>query len=181
MFHAQCVQLKKMGLAKVDHTPEIPVSDIKLLYATGGVFSTDSPVTLQFKVFFEVVFFFCRRGLEGLRELKKDSFVLKRDENNRRYIVSARDEWEKNHGVNDPAKQGGVLMERGGERCPVESFLKYLSKLHPENESFFQRPKKRTPAGVTWYDNQIPTATNKSAATETTTASRTPSLYSHRM
>ena len=69
LFHAQSVQLKKMGLARVEHTPEISVADIKLLYAEGGVFSTDSPVQLQFKVFFEVVLFFCRRE-EGLRDLK---------------------------------------------------------------------------------------------------------------
>ena len=156
MFTAQCVQQKKMGLAKVDHTPQISEADIKLLYSS-GVLSIDSPKTLQNKVFFEVVLYFCRRGLEGLRQLTKDSFVVKTEENGRRYVVSAKDEWEKNHGVNDPNKEGGVcvMMQRIDANCPVKSFLLYMEKCNPARDEFFQRPKDNVPSTGPWYDNQV--------------------------
>ena len=32
------------------------------------------------------------------------------------------------------------LSLTGNAACPVESFFKYLSKLHPECENFWQRP-----------------------------------------
>ncbi|CAB4036711.1 Integrator complex subunit 9-like, partial [Paramuricea clavata] len=60
VYEAQYVYLKKRGLAKTEHKPPIADEDFKKLYES-GVFNTDSPATLQNKVFFEIMFFFCRR------------------------------------------------------------------------------------------------------------------------
>ena len=76
VYEAQCVALKKRGLAKTEQKPPIADEDIKRLYES-GVFNTDSPTTLQNKVFFEIMFFFCRRGRQNLRELKRDDFAIK--------------------------------------------------------------------------------------------------------
>lgn len=50
---------KKRGLAKTEHKPPIADEDFKRLYES-GVFNTDSLTTLQNKVFFEIMFFFCQ-------------------------------------------------------------------------------------------------------------------------
>ena len=65
-FSAQCVQLKKKGLAKVDHKPPISQEDLKKMYAS-GVLSNHSPKSLQRKVFFEIMYYLCRRGQENIR------------------------------------------------------------------------------------------------------------------
>ena len=66
VFRAQCVELKKEGLAKITHKQPITLEDMKTLY-TSPVFSVNNPVSLQRKVFFDVLLYLCRRGQENLR------------------------------------------------------------------------------------------------------------------
>ncbi len=54
VFSAKCVELKRQGLAKVEHAPPICEEDLQNLYEC-GVFDVNSPVTLRNKVFFEVM------------------------------------------------------------------------------------------------------------------------------
>ena len=56
IYGAQCVELKKQGLAKTEHKPPIADKDIEKLYRC-GVFNTENPSTLQNKVFFEIMLF----------------------------------------------------------------------------------------------------------------------------
>ena len=53
--------------------------------------------------------------------------------------------------VHDPTK---VMYEHDGDaNCPVKSLQLYLSKLDPNCEALFKRPKsKYTPDGI-WYEN----------------------------
>ena len=48
------------------------------------------------------------------------------------------------------------MFATGGPLCPVLSFEKYVSHLTPNNEFFFQRPKRivNKSDGV-WYDNVV--------------------------
>ena len=154
VYKAQCVQLKKAGLAKVNHKPEISKSDLSLLYSS-GVFSTSKPSHLQKKVFFEVMLYLCRRGRENLRNLTTDSFVLKSFEDGKKYIVLTRDELTKNNRVDDEYYEGGRIVETSDENCPVASFILYVSKLNPRLKAFFQRPKENTPLTGPWFDNQV--------------------------
>ena len=50
VFGAKCVELKRQGLAKVEHMPPICEEDLKKLYES-DVFNQNSPETLQNKVF----------------------------------------------------------------------------------------------------------------------------------
>lgn len=156
VFTAQCVHLKKMGLAKVQHKQEINQSDMSLLYSS-GVLSTSSPKSLQRKVFFEVMLYLCRRGRENLRTLEKTSFKVEKYPDGKKYVALAKDELTKNHRVNDECHEGGVIVETNGINCPVNSFLVYLSKLNPSCKFFFQRPKPKENATERspWYDNQV--------------------------
>ena len=68
VFIAQYV--KRERLAKTNHKPAIDDEDVKRV-CESGVFYTNKPATLQNKVFFEIILFFCRRGRQNLRQLKK--------------------------------------------------------------------------------------------------------------
>ena len=48
-----------------------------------------------------------------------------------------------------------ILSYLGDPRCPVASFKKYMDKLHPENDNFWQRPKKSITSNQPgpWFDN----------------------------
>ena len=86
VYQAQCTALKKDGLVKTEHKPAIADEDITKLYES-GIFNTETPATLQNKVFFEVMFYFCRRGRQNLRELKKDDFAMKVNARGQRYVI----------------------------------------------------------------------------------------------
>ena len=153
-FKAQCVQLKKNGLANTDHKPPISPEDIQKLYDS-DVFSLSRPESLQRKVFFEIMLFLCRRGRENLRALTKDSLAVKIDGNGVEYIEKVVDELSKNHRENDVDQEGGVIYATGGKKCPVASFKLYIQKLNPKLNAFFQRPKVSPLTTDIWYDAQV--------------------------
>ena len=79
VFVGMVRKLRQDGLDKTRHKDAIRASDMKKLYECSTL-STDDPVGLQRKVYIEVCLHFCRRGRVGLRELRKESFVIQRDE-----------------------------------------------------------------------------------------------------
>ena len=76
MLNAQIVHLKRQGKENVKHKPAIEDEDLKKLKTSQGIALT-SPLTLLQNVWFHVVLFFCRRGREGQRQLKRSSSNLK--------------------------------------------------------------------------------------------------------
>ena len=107
--------------------------DIKNLYRC-GVFNTENPTTLQNKVFFETMLFFCRRGRQNLRHLKKTDFEIKVNSQGKRCVLKTTDELTKNHRAHDvQAEEGGMMIANDGPFCQVSSFEKYLSVLNPMN------------------------------------------------
>ena len=48
------------------------------------------------------------------------------------------------------------MMSNDSPLCPVASFWKYISRLNPENEYLFQRPKTREVCeDEVWYNNMV--------------------------
>ena len=150
VYETQCAELRERGLGTTEHKPPISDEDIKKLYRS-GLFATDTPTTLQNKVFFEIMLFFCRHGRQNLRQLRKDDFEIKVNSQGDRYVVKITDDYT---GF-DTGEDGRVMVANDGPFCPVYSFEKYLSHLNPFNESLFQRPKlSLTPNdGQIWYEN----------------------------
>ena len=100
--------------------------------------------------------FFCRRGRQNLRQLKKTDFEIKVNSQGKRCVLKTTDELTKNHRAHDvQAEEGGMMIANDGPFCPVSSFEKYLSVLNPMNEYLFQRPKKSAGEGEIWYDNMV--------------------------
>ena len=115
VFKAQCVRLKQEGLGKVEHKHPILPEDLKKLYES-PILNSESPKSLQRKVFFDLMLYTCRRGQENLRLLTKSSYQVHTGSDGRRFVMKADDEMTKNHRVGDENEEGGVMLETGGER-----------------------------------------------------------------
>ena len=99
VYKAVGVELKKRGKGAVDHKPNISDDDMAKLYDENNiVFNPYCPGGLQRKVWFDLMYFLCRRGRENLREMKKGTFVAAKDTNGKEYVYQALDEADKNHG-----------------------------------------------------------------------------------
>ena len=97
-----------------------------------------------------------------LRDLRRESFILCRDENGHQYVTLAYHELEKNHqGVNrkESDRDPRMYEQLNDPNCPVASFKKYVAKLNPGCDAFFQRPKTTANSDI-WYVN-CPIGKNK--------------------
>ncbi|CAH1252249.1 ZBTB46 [Branchiostoma lanceolatum] len=138
-FNEKLKMIKESGKGEINHTPMMTPEDTERLYKS-GVMSTDNPQGLQRKVFFELLYFLLKqkRG-HVLRDLMKDDV---------RFAVNQDGKWYAYLMKND-CGQGTSLEEHekvyeipGCPLCPIQSLLKYKSKLHPSCDFLFQQPKK---------------------------------------
>ena len=156
VFSGVLKKLRKDGLDFTKHKKPVATEDMMKLYSS-GVLSCEDPCALQNKVFVELSLHFARRGREGLRDLRKDSFRVMRDAGGREYICMAYNEKEKNHqggdvsSIKSSEKEAVMYAVDNDELCPVKSFKLYLGKLHPECDAFFQTPNKNFKKSGVWY------------------------------
>ena len=105
MLNVQIVHLKHQGKENVKH-------NLKKLKTSQAIALT-SPLTLLQNVWFHVVLFFCRRGREGQRELKRSSFKFEADASGRKFVTMALDEATINH----PAGLSDVSSHENLDGC----------------------------------------------------------------
>jgi integrase len=151
VFDGKLKLLKRSGKDVTEHKPSIEEKDMEKFYSS-GVLSNNDPVSLQRKVFVELGIHCGRRGREGWRELRKDSFVKKVDSDGREYITLMYNEFDKNH-RNDEVKDQRMYSQPGDPLCPVYSFDLLLTKLNPNCNSLFQRPDPRYAEKSCWFVN----------------------------
>ncbi|XP_072182398.1 uncharacterized protein [Diadema setosum] len=155
MFKAVLHKVKEAGKGSVRHKDPITDEDMSKIKSSPAV-SPTTPRGLQNKVFLDLMLHFCNRGRENLRNMNKGDFAVTTDSSNQRYVYLARDMKTKNHrgeGLDDEESQQGRMYETHKDDCPVESFVKYVSHLHPHCDALWQRPKATTRPGHPWYDN----------------------------
>lgn len=150
--------LKKMrvdGKDKTQHKDAITEGDMAKMYDT-EILSDNDPFSLQRKVFVELGIHFARRGREGLRELRKDSFEFRKDENGKEYATIGYHEMSKNHnGLDRTDTEKTQIIYEQEQLCPIKSLKLYISKLNPQNDAFYQKPKARKyHNSATWYENK---------------------------
>ena len=150
--------MRAQGLDQTRHKEPILQGDMEKMYSS-GILSNQNPTALQRKVFVETGLHFARRGREGLRELRKDSFVIKKDDLGKEYVTIAYHELSKNHNGLDlkDKEKVPIMFAQGGKDCPVVSLKLYLSKLHPGNDTFYQKPRIKgwhISDTSTWYENK---------------------------
>ena len=119
----------------------VAFTDLQRLYNSKHLDPSVSPQTLQDKVQFDIRFYFIRRANENIDKFTKDTFTLCVDANTgRKYIKKQIDEQTKNH-QDDTTFVSGIMPEADSELCPVKSFMKYLTKLHPRCDYLWQQVK----------------------------------------
>ena len=98
VFKAAVKDLRRKGLGSVKHHVPITRADMSKLYSGDTiVFYTDTPNGLLNKVWFEIMYYLCRRGQENLRAMTTETFDISTDSSGKRYIHQKKDELDKNH------------------------------------------------------------------------------------
>ncbi|XP_060758189.1 uncharacterized protein LOC132868911 isoform X3 [Neoarius graeffei] len=150
-FKATLGKLKSKGKASVQHHPPVSPADMRLIQAS---LDLSKPKELQQKVFVDCMIYFTNRGREKLRGMRPHDFVL--HEENGHEFFTLRVVNPKNHQAEAAEEsQGGQMHEIPGNlRCPVKTLKKYLGKLNPLCDYFWQRPKQRVDEdNSVWYDH----------------------------
>jgi hypothetical protein len=139
---------KKKGKGSVVHTDVIEDSDMKKL----GDLAWGTPVLLQWKVWSLIQLHFAKRGNENVGEMKKADLLFKKMADGQE-LMEIQDNITKNHRAGDSsASYGGLIHSTGHENCPVKIVKFYLSKLHPNNDYLWQRPRDSyLESEVVWY------------------------------
>lgn len=152
-FKAVLAEAKRLGMVEVHH-PIISDTDLSLLYTSNNL-SIATPRGLFNKVQFDIRMFFCRRGIENMHTMTKNTFRVEIDENTGRKVVTKNlNDFTENCHVNKEASSGIMPEIQGSKYCPVLSFEMYLSKLHPNCDKLWQRPKENiTDSESVWYCN----------------------------
>ena len=78
----------------MEHSPSL--DDLQKLYGSVAM-DISTPCGLQNKVWFDVMFFLCRRGRENLRTMNKSTFAIRKDAKGREYVYQVTDELDKNY------------------------------------------------------------------------------------
>ena len=155
-FKAALAELKREGKGSVDHHPIIIETDLQKLYSSKHM-SPETPVGLQNKVQFDIRLYVCRRSSENMHSMSKSTFAVETDpKTGLQYVKKCVDELTKNHRGNDREMTSGVMPESSeSDYCPVKSFQKYISKLHPAIDALWQRPRDTfEESEETWFCRQ---------------------------
>ena len=80
------------------------------------VFDDKAPSGLLNKVWFEIMYYLCRRGQENLRSMTKETFEVAVDSTGKRYVYQKIDELDKNHrDLTTGAATQGRMYEQPGK------------------------------------------------------------------
>ena len=144
-FNAKCKLYYKAGNKKPQHYPPIQKGDMRKLTEYFKNYDSDPTILLQY-VWFSFCLYFGRRGREGWRDFKKDSFGIRKDDRDREYIYIKHTEQTKNHQggskQSDQDYSDQKVYATPGQLNLIEAYNLYLSKLNPSCEAFFQTPRK---------------------------------------
>jgi len=167
MLDAKLKMLKREGKENTKHKPAIDEEDLQKM-KTSHVLLPDNPLSLLRNVWFHSTLYWCRRGREGQRNLKKSSFYFQIDAGGRRFVTMAHEEATKNHpgGLVDVQsyEKFGRMYEAESPTDGYKSLEKYIAKLHPDCDALFQYPKRHWKAeDLVWYENR-PLGVNKLAS-----------------
>nr|XP_055023176.1 uncharacterized protein LOC129413508 isoform X2 [Misgurnus anguillicaudatus] len=155
VFKGVVKQIRRSGADKTSHYPPMSFEDQQILKRSAAL-DPDHPKGLLNKVWYDIQLHFAQRGKEGNRQLKPDSFELKRDENDTEYFTMTFNEETKNHKnpleVDRENRREAMFEEPGNPMCPVSSLKKYLRKIPPDAKALYLHPKRRIDASDdNWY------------------------------
>lgn len=150
-YKAMLVKLKQSGKVPVKYKNPVSKEDMGKILDSLDI---TTPEGLQNKVFIDIMMYIPNCGRGSLRSMSISDFDVKVDEQNQRYIVH-RDTMTKSRNKDENCS-GHMYEIPGSSRCPVASFLALKEVLNPGEQCMWQRPKPKTPVGLTgspWYIN----------------------------
>ena len=160
MLDAKLKEMKKQGEQNVKHKPAIEREDLRRLKES-NVISLTTPQGLLYNVWFHITLYFCRRGREGQRNLRRSSFLFLQDENKKWYATMAHDESSKTRqgGIDDTAtnyEKLGRMYQTDHRNDGFNALRLYCSKLNPDCNAFFQFPRRfwKGPEEAVWFENR---------------------------
>ena len=117
MFDAMKVNAKKVGKGVRKPTIRILNDDMMKL---GVYFMQDmdgivDPKKFQQCLMFYIIYYFCRRGRENLKEMKLNTYIVYTDEKGKKFVKQNIDEMDKNHNAdNDNPTNNAKMYENKG-------------------------------------------------------------------
>lgn len=151
--------------AKIESYPAIEVNDLSKIYA---YFDRSTPEKLLREVWFSITYHLGLRGREAQRHLTLDSLVINTDSDGKRYVGLAHDFITKNTKASQALNRNDFETIRQArmyelkdkekeQKCPVEAFELYLSKLSTtKNISVLFRKSLRNPkTDEPWYSEIV--------------------------
>ena len=115
------------------------------------------------EVWFYITYHFALRGREIQRQVKKTSLVLKKDDNGDEYFLLNVELTSKNHPGGIADRHEPPATGRIQDRDQVFSVKYLLSRLHPQQEALFQKPKPNLRKGEQIWLENIPSGKNSLA------------------
>ena len=146
MLEAVIKSQRRQGFETVQDKPVITNKDMRKLLEC-GIFSIEEPTGLLYDAWFYIMLHFCRRGRDGQRELRPDSFVVMHDDRNRPYLTMIHVEVSKNHqgGVKeDDTFESEARLYESNDHNGFALVKKHLDKIHKDSPALYQYPRKRS-------------------------------------
>lgn len=154
VFMGVLKRIRRSGRDITSHHQALSADDIRILRHSRAM-DTSTPRGLLNKVWFDIQVYFGRRGKQANRNLKPDSFVIRKDERGLRHCTLSFGDETKFHNEKD---QCSMFEKPGSEFCPITSLLKYLSKLPSNATALYLQPKKEL-IDEMWYSH-VPLGVN---------------------
>ena len=143
MFETKQKLYRKLNNEKPKHKPCIESGDLRKL---SSYFQTNisRPDVNQEFTWFNICYYFGRRGRECWRSLSKNSFEIFTDDEGQRYVAYSLTEAQKNHqsAVQDETDFSDNRMYEQKEYCPVKAYERHLTLLNKDCDALFQKPSK---------------------------------------
>ncbi|XP_071947223.1 uncharacterized protein [Antedon mediterranea] len=143
MFKTIIMKLRQAGLGFVKQRSSL-IEDTDLSKILNSL-NVNTPLGLQNKVYVDISMNFSVRGRTNFRNMKKGDYIMLMTKTGHRYITHTNQS-------NDIDEVKDRMYEQPGYiHCPLQSFFKYTSKLHPNCDAFWQMPKKEPHPYEPWY------------------------------
>lgn len=113
-FRAQMAEMKRMGLAAIDHHPVFNEADRSKLYMSMFM-NSEALLGIANKVQFDIRLYFFPCGMENVEKMRKTDLRVHTDPKTvQNYVMKTTDELTKNHRENEKENYLGVMPESPG-------------------------------------------------------------------
>ena len=149
MFAARCRLYFKSGNEKPQHKPCIEKGDLEKLDQYFSGWNSNATVLVE-AVWFNLCYFFGRRGREGWAEMTKGTFDVNTDSEGYKFVSMRKTEATKNHqGGHKQCDQDYGVVRMYGQGVEIYEF--YMSKINSQCHRLFQTASRFSGSCDQWF------------------------------